>query len=383
MYLLKNKSPLAKRMIITAIILIVFFGLIFGFDGLRHYMMKKFFASYQPPPVTISSSKAKAEIWQPSIRAVGSLVAINGVNVTSQVAGQVIAIYFQSGQFVKMGQLIIKLDDRTDLEDLQNYQAQLKLDQLDFNRQNQLIKSKSVSQQAFDQAQAKLQQSTALVAKTQVLISQKTITAPFDGKIGIRMVNLGQYISPGTPLVNLQSFNPLYVQFSLPQQNLSQLFQGQMLRLKVDAYKGETFFGKVTAINSEVSNLTRNILVQGTIPNIDNRLYPGMFANVHVLLPKQENVVTVPQTAVTFNLFGDSVYVIRHEGSDKSGKPILRVHLQYVKTGERRNNAVAILSGIKTGDDVVTSGQLKLEDGTQVEINNSVNLNNAPSSEPE
>lgn len=360
----RKKFALSRNLIIMIIALVIVFGGIFGWGMVRSIFMQRYFANFQPPPVTISTTKAKTAVWQPFINAVGSVVAINGVQVTSEVPGMVVKINFQSGQLVKQGDSLVQLDIDEDLQDLKNFQAQLALAQITFRRQSILYKGRNVAKADLDQARATLEQAEANVGKTQVLIEKKNIKAPFSGKLGIRMVNLGQFIQAGTGVVSLQSTDPLYVQFTLPEQYLNSLRVGQLIELTVESQGNKIFSGKIDALNAEVSTDTRNILVQATVPNPQYLLYPGMFANVNVILPQQQNVVTVPQTAVIYNLYGDAVYVV------KSGKAYIR----YVTLGERRNNEVAVLKGLQAGEEVVTAGQLKLSDGVAVVVNNSITL---------
>lgn len=368
------QHPLKRRMAIMLIFTVSLFGLIFGFGIIKTILMNRFFAHFSLPPVTISATQAIQENWTPTLDAVGSLVAINGVQVTPEVSGMVTSIDFKSGQMVKAGQPLVQLDDSTDREDLKNLNAQLKLAQANFQRQAELLKTKSTSQASYDDAQAQAEEMQAQVAKTQLLIDKKRIKAPFDGKIGIAQVNLGQYLSPGTPLVNLQSLNPLYANFSLPEQNLPKLYVGQPVEVSVDSYPGKIFKGKITAIDAAIDVQTRNILIQATIPNQDLRLYPGLFANVKILLPTKKQVVTVPQTAISFSLYGNSVFVVVPDGKDKQGKAVYKVHRRYVTTGEQRENKIAVLKGIKANEQIVTSGQLKLDDGVQAYIDNSIQL---------
>lgn len=375
-----TKPPIAKYMRRMIIILAIVFGTLLLFNVVRHLLMQRFFAHFALPTVTISTTKATASSWTPTIDAVGSLVAINGVQVSPEVAGMVTKIYFQSGQMVQKDQSLLQLDDRTDQQDLKNFQAQLNLAQINYNRQVSLVKTNASSQANLDEATAQLQEAQAAVSKTQVLIDQKLIKAPFEGKIGIRNVNIGQYVSPGANLVNLQSLNPLHVQFALPEQYFKSLYVGQSIQFSVDDYSNELFAGKITAIDASVSPDTRNILVEAITANDKLQLYPGMYATIQVLLPTQENVITVPQTAISYSLFGDSVFVVTPEGKDKDNKPILKAHRRYVTTGDRRGDQIAILKGVKAGEDVVNSGQLKLEDGVAVLINNSVKL---PAMSPE
>ncbi len=369
-----EKSLLRKRMITMLIIVIVLFGSIFLINGLRKFFMNRFFAHFSLGAVTISTTTAKQENWVPTINAIGSLVAINGVQVSPEVPGMVTEIFFQSGQVVKAGEKLVQLDDRVDQQDLVNFNSQLTLAQMNYDRQLQLLKTKSTSQASVDSANAELQQAQAGVNKTKILISEKLITAPFAGKIGIREVNLGQYVSPGTALVNLQSLNPLHVQFSLPEQNFKLLSYGQPIAMEVSNYPSEKFQGKITAIDAQVDPITRNILIEATVPNDNFKLYPGMFANVQVLLPTQYKVVTVPQTAVSISLYGSTVYVVEQKDKDENDHPIYKVRQQYVTIGDRRGNEIAILEGLKPGEQVVNSGQLKLDNGTEVKINNNVKL---------
>jgi membrane fusion protein (multidrug efflux system) len=370
-----EKKPSKKPLIIVVILLLIVFGGIFGFGAVRSYFMGQFFAHFAPPPATISTSKVKAETWKPSITTVGSLMAINGVQVTTQEAGMVERINFQSGQVVKKGESLVQLDDSEDLQDLKNYRAQLKLAIITHERQKKLYKYGAVATSGLDQAQAALEQAEAQATKTQIVIGKKNIKAPFDGKAGICLVNIGQYINVGSPLVSLQALDPLHVNFSLPEQNLSKLYVGQPITFTIEAQANKNYEGKITAINSEVNSQTRNILVQATVANPKLELYPGMFANIQVMLPQEQNVIVVPQTAITYNLYGDSVYVIQQDGTDKkTGKPIYKAITKYVTVGDKLDNTVIILKGLNAGEEVVTSGQLKLHNGSEVVINNSVEL---------
>lgn len=370
-----NNKQVTRNMIIMIILLIIIFGGIFGYGLMRSIFTKRYFASFTPPPVIISTTKAQLVTWQPSIASVGSLVAVNGVQVAPELPGVVEKIYFESGQMVKAGDPLVQIDDADDRQDLNNLLAQLKLAEITYHRQSVLYKNQAAARVALDQAVASLDQLRAQVAKTKVIIAKKHIVAPFAGKTGIRLVNLGQYVAAGAPLVSLQSMDPLYANFSLPQQYLQQLFVGQPVQVSVDAFADQIFPGKITAINAEVNSSTRNILVQATIPNPQLKLYPGMFANIEVMQPAQQKVIVVPQTAVTYNLYGNSVYVVKADGKDKSGKPILKAHMQYVTTGDKQGNQTIVTQGLQAGDEIVTSGQLKLSDGAEVTINNSVKLN--------
>lgn len=371
----QKKGPLFKRMIIVIILLVIVFGGIFGWGFVRSYFMKQYFANFTPPPVTISTTKAQAINWEPSIPAVGSMVAINGVTVSPEIPGTISKIFFASGQLVKAGDPLIQIDDSLEQQELKGFQAQLRLDTINYQRQAALYKTQSAAAAALDQARANMQISASNVGKTEVTIIKKHIVAPFAGKVGIRLVNLGQYVAAGTPLVAVQQLDPLYAQFSLPEQYLKNLYVGQPVEVKIDARNGEVFTGKITAINSQIDADTRNILVQATLPNPQYKLYPGLFANVNVLLPQQNKVITLPQTAVNYSLYGDSVFLVV-PGKDKQGKAILQAKLVYVTTGDRRGNEIAITKGLTGGEEVVTSGQLKLQDDVTVVVDNSVNTLN-------
>ena len=380
------KKRLRLPMTLMIIGLVILFGGVFGWDIVKAYFTSKYFANFQPPPMVISATYAKSETWHPYLSTIGDVVAINGVNVTPQLAGQIDKIYFESGQTVQVGQSLVKLNTDLDEQDLKNYQAQLHLANLNFQRQSKLYKTKSVAESALDEAKTTLQQDQALVQKTQVTIEQKTIRAPFAGKIGIRQINLGQYVSPGDTIVSLQSLDPLYVNFTLPEQDYPLLYLGQPVTLTVDAYAKENFQGKITAINSEISNDTRNILIQAIIPNPNLKLVPGMFASVDVILPQQTNVITIPQTAISYSLYGDSVFVLtpqtiptaQNTKQASNTKTIYKATRVYVTIGEERDNVVAITKGLNADQLVATSGQLKLNDGTSVIINNSVDITKIP-----
>jgi len=369
------------------IVLVIVFGGIFGFDALRNHMKNQFFAHYEPPPVTISTAVAKQVSWTPYISAVGSISAFNGVNITAQQAGQVNKIYFQSGEQVKEHQLLIGQNIAIDTQDLKNYEAALQLAKVTFQRQQKLFKTHFVSASAFDESKAKLQEAQTNVDKTKVVIDQKIIKAPFAGKIGIRIANLGQYLNPGDKLTSLQAMNPLRVLFSTPEQYLSQLKIGQTIHVKIDTYPKDTFVGKVIAINSEVNNETRNIQIEANLPNNKLILVPGMFANVKVLMPSKLKVTVIPQTAINYTLYGDSVYIVypdkqpQKKATKKTtakAKPTYIVKRVYVSLGDSRSNLVQVLQGVKPGDVVVSSGQLKLHNNGRVIVNNSANINQAP-----
>jgi membrane fusion protein (multidrug efflux system) len=362
-----------KKMLIYVSIV---FGIIFGLYFAKKMLFSYLFSHYQPPPVTISSTTATSKIWQSFLTSVGTLTAVEGTDISSEASGLVTDIRFTSGQFVKPGEVLVLLDTSVEQAQLKFDQAKLNLAQISFDRNAALMKKNVVSKADFDITASELTEAQANLEQTQARIKQKTITAPFAGKIGIRLINVGQYVSAGTNMATLQSLDPLYVQFNLPEQYLGDLYLQQLVDVTINqnSQNKAVFHGMVTAINSKIDQTTRNILVQATIPNKNLQLYPGMFANVKVWLRERNNVVTLPQTAISYSLHGDSVFLIKADKKKQHGEPVLHVNRQYVKVGEQRGNEIVILEGIKPGDQVVTSGQLKLDNGTRVVIDNSVEL---------
>lgn len=364
-------SPQMKKMLL---IVSIVFGLIFGWYGFKKLFIGYMMGHYTPPPVTISAATAAESSWQSYLTSVGTLTAINGVDISSEASGIIKDIRFQSGQFVKQGDLLVLLDTSVENAQLKDNQSKLKLAEINYERDKTLAKKNVLAQSSLDTSLAKLEEAEAGIERTKAIIRQKTITAPFSGKIGIRQINLGEYVSAGTPMVTLQSLDPLYVQFYLPEQYLSNLYLEQPIDIVVNSTNNLTIHGIITAINAKVDQATRNILVQATIPNKDMQLYPGMFALVKVWLRAQKNVIFLPETAISYSLHGDSVFIIKQEGKDKKDHPILKAYRQYVKVAERRGDKAAIAKGIQVGDQVITSGQLKLQNGTRVVIDNSVEL---------
>lgn len=363
------KTPMSKMLMIVSI----FFVVVFGIYGVKKLVFMWFMANYTPPPITISATKTTTKTWESFVSAVSTLTAINGVDLSSDVSGIVKEIRFNSGQLIKKGDVVILLDATIEQAALKSNQAKLTLANINYEREKKLFEKRVSSQAALDASYAELLQAEAGVESVKAQIKQKTITAPFDGRLGIRLIDLGQYISPGTTMVTLQSTNPLYVRLSLPEQYLSMLYINQPMEIIADFGKGKTAEGKVTAINSKVDPITRSILIEATIPNEKNELYPGMFAMSKVWLKERKDTIVVPQTAISYSLSGDYVFIIKDE-SKKKNQPILNAYRQYVKVGEQRGDEVSILDGLEPNQMIVTSGQLKLQNGTRVLIDNSVKL---------
>lgn len=371
---------LSKRMTILIIVLVIVFGGLVTYNIVRNYMMGNFFAHFEAPAAVVSTVEAKEENWQPVLHSVGSFVAIQGIEINSQVGGIIKTISFESGQYVKQGTPLLVIDDSVEQATLKDAQANLVLQRHNFERQARLLKTGSTSTSDMDAAKASMDRASAIVQQTRNTIAQKHIVAPFDGQLGIRQVSLGQYISPGqTDIVTLESNDPIYLQFYLPEQNFSEIYAGQSIRFIVDSIPGKAFEGKITAINSKIDINTHNILVQAIVNNQqkDNHFsfVPGMFAKVEVLLSEKKNVVVLPQTAVAYTLYGDSVYIVKQEGNDSEEKPVLKVYRQFVKTGEKKGDRVVILEGVKAGEQVVNAGQMKLHNGSKILVNNTIVLN--------
>lgn len=358
---------MVKRLIIVLLALILLFGGIFGW---KYFQMQKMAAraSMPPPPATVAAVAVQRERWQPSLSAVGSLVATQGVFVSNEIAGQVTAIGFESGQAVSAGARLVQLDDEVDRAELDSLMAAQRLAEVQFERASRLVKDTLVSRSDYDEAKATLDSAVALVKSQQARIRKKSIRAPFTGLLGIRQVDIGQYLAPGTAIVSLQSLDPIYAEYSLPERHLGALSVGQPVEITVQAYPGQRFAGRVSAISPRIEAGTRSVRLRATLANTQQRLRPGMFAEVRTLLPQRENVLTLPERAITYNPYGDSVFVIE---SSNGG---LVVRSRQVQTGEVRDGRVEILSGLGDGDQVVSAGQNKLRNGQPVQIDNSVEL---------
>jgi membrane fusion protein (multidrug efflux system) len=351
-------------------------GIVFGVRG---YLGYKAYMS-QKQITTVSEEAAVQETWQPNFTSVGNLDPVQGADISNQVAGNVSAINFSSGQEVAQGQLLVQLDDSNERAQLQGFQAQEKLADLNAQRAHDLFAKKLISQSDVDTADNNLQQARANVANTQADISKKTLRAPFSGHAGIRNVNLGQYLPVGTVIVTLQSLDHMYVSFAMPEQALPLLAPQQKVDLTVDTYPNQHFTGAVNAIDSRVDPASHNIRVQAMIDNPKRQLRAGMFANVTVSSGKPLQVVTVPKASVTYSLYGNSVFIITPDKDKKGddGKPVLNANEVFVKLGDERGTRVTVLEGVKAGDMVVTTGMQKLHKGSTVTIDNSVTPDQNP-----
>jgi membrane fusion protein, multidrug efflux system len=338
-------------------------------------MIKEAIANAPQPPVTVSAEAARTERWTPRINAIGSLRAVTGIDVTAEVGGIIRNINFASGDDVKQGNLLVQIDDRVEQADLQSNLATLKNAESELARQRDLFRRGTVAQSSLDTATARRDEAAASVDKTRAVIDQKRVVAAFSGRLGIRKVDVGQYVSPGMPLVPLQALDQIYADFPLPEQDLARLRLGQDVEIRVDAYPGGIFKGKLDSIDSRVNQDTRSVMVRGLLDNADKELLPGMFANVAVLAGDPVDVVTVPRTAVSYSLYGDSVYIARKPAA-AAGQPapkdeLYEIERRFVRPGVTLDDRVAINEGVKPGEQVVIVGQLKLTQGAKVKIDNS------------
>jgi membrane fusion protein, multidrug efflux system len=361
-----------KRMVIMLVAVAVVFGGIFGFQAFKAVMIKKFIAALSNPPQTISAATAATSEWQPKIEAIGSLRAVRGADLSLEVSGVVESISFSSGDDVQEGATLLKLRTADDVARLESLKAMAELNEITLDRAQRLLKTQAVSQAQLDSDAANLKNAKAQVAQQQAIIEKKILRAPFAGHLGIRAVDLGQYLGAGTPIVTLQALDPIYVDFFVPQQSVDQVRLGQQVAVKVDAYKDQTFAGEISAVNPKVDISNRNVQIRATLKNADHKLLPGMYATVDIAIGSPATYVTLPQTAITYNPYGDTVYVVESKGNDAEGKPHLVARQTFVTIGPTRGDQVAILRGVGEGDMIVTAGQIKLHNGSVVMIDNSV-----------
>ncbi|MBF8755053.1 efflux RND transporter periplasmic adaptor subunit [Pseudomonas guariconensis] len=365
---------LRRRMLIMLAVVLLIVLTLGGIKAFSIYQQIQMFSAPKPP-VSVAAAVAEQRQWQERLPAVGSLKAFQGVELSLEVAGTVKSLHFESGQKVKAGQLLLQLDHDQETALLGTAQADLGLAKVDFGRGSQLVGDSAISRGEFDRLTAQYRRNQAVVDQLKASLAKKSISAPFSGTIGIRQVDVGDYLASGTVIATLQDLSSLYVDFSVPEQALPQLSLGQQVLVQVAAYPGQTFPASLSAINPKVEESTRNLLLRATLANPDGKLLPGMFASLLVLLPDPHPQVVVPESAITYTLYGNSVYVVA-EKKDKSGQvekttdgqPQLVAEQRTVKTGERRDGLVVVGEGLKAGEQVVTAGQLKLTPGAAIRI---------------
>jgi multidrug efflux system membrane fusion protein len=363
----KRPVRMVRWFIIVGLLLALLVGAFVGFNAFRSKMIAQFFATNKPPPASVTVANAKSEVVPNLLRAVGELVAVHQVNVTSDVSGRITDIMFTAGSTVTAGAPLVQLFDAPEQGDLASFKAQATVAQLSLDRAKQLASRQFGPQATVDSAQAAFDQANAGIAKTQAIISQKLVRAPFDGELGVRRVEVGQFLTAGTQIVTLTDLSAVYANFTTTEKESATLKVGQTVRVVVDAYPSRIFEGKITTIEPQINTDTRNIRIQATIENPDHVLKPGMFATTTVVMPDKPAVVTVPETAVDYTLYGDSVYLITEKKADDGNTSLTAVRT-FVRTGDRTDGRVVITSGLKPGDRVVAVGQLKLQSGASVSI---------------
>jgi membrane fusion protein (multidrug efflux system) len=342
--------------------------LVIGIKALQFVKMAK--TPMIMPPTTVSSATVKEEDWAPVLSAVGSISAVQGAVVSAELGGTVSEVNFQNGSVAKKGDVLIKLDTSSENAQLRSAEADLELARQNLERARDLAGRKVISKSELDTAQSAFGQKKGMVDNMHSMTGKKEVRAPFDGQLGIRQVNVGQMINAGKEVVALTSLDPVYVDFALPQQELAKLTSGFEIRVRTDAVGSREFKGKLTAVNSMVDPVTRNVTLQGTLENPDHALRPGMFAKVEVLLPEKRKALVVPGSAISYAPFGDSVFIIEKKKDEKTGKEIEAIRQQFVRVGEARGDFVAITDGLKPNETIVSTGVFKLRNGMSVTIKN-------------
>jgi len=372
---------MAKRLILVlGVMAVVIMAL--GFAKFRQIESAVHAGAFQPPPEAVTSIVTQREQWPASMTAIGTIEAVHGVMVSADLPGTVARINFDSGKAVREGEILVELDTRQERAQLASLEAQRDLAKVNFGRMQELVNAGVISRMDYDQATAQQKATEANVAEIRATIDRKTIRAPFSGILGIRKVNLGQYLPAGSPVVSNQSLNPIYVNVGVPQQAAAQVHVGRNLRVTTEDVAGKVFAGSVTAIDSEVDPTTRNIQVQATLSNPEGKLRPGMFVQVEMPLGASRSVIALPASAINYAPYGDSVFVIT-DLKDPTGKTYRGVRQQFVKVEGARGDQVGVISGLNPGEEVVTSGVFKLRNGAAVQVNNKVQPGNSPAPKPE
>ena len=366
----RRGSRLKRWIIGVGVLLAIFAGLV-AIKGAQIVAMINAGETFVQPPESVTSAQAESFGWQATQGAVGTVLAVRGVTLSAELPGVVSDIRFENGASVKKGQVLVQLDASSEVAQLTGAEADAQLARLTRDRAEKLLAQGANTQSELDAVRARAVQAEAVVAHLKTLVAKKVIRAPFEGRVGIRQVELGQLVSPGNPIASLQSTTPALVEFQLPQQALAKVKQGQKVRIRVDVFPKQTWEGELTTINPEVELSSRNVRMRATVPNADGRLLPGMFANVEVLAEESTPVVAIPATAVLFAPYGDSVFTLS-EGKDAAGKKALLARQQFVRLGERRGDFVEVTSGLTAGQSVVSSGVFKLKNGSAVVLNNAL-----------
>ena len=362
---------MTKRIIFTILGVLLIMGILGGIKGLQIQRMIAIGSQSTPPPETVTTAVVRSESWESLIASVGSLEAVQGVMLTAELPGKVVRIAFEPGTKVQAGDLLIQQDTSSEEAQLRAAKATVALAKIELERSSKLLGKKAVAQAKYDSDDAQYKEAVAQIDGIRASIRKKTIRAPFAGSLGIRLVNLGQNLNEGEPIVSLQTIDPIFVNFSLPQQQLAQVKPGLKVRV-TDAFPGQAIEGEITAISPEVDAATRNIRIQATVANSQERLRPGMFVNVSVVLPSREEVLAIPTTAVLYAPYGDTVFVVDTKKSEKGVEPVNVVKQKIVKLGEKRGDFVASVSGLDKGETIVSTGVFKLRNGQAVVVDNTL-----------
>lgn len=371
-----------KRLLLVLLLFVALGG---GLYGLKAFVAARIAEQRAGglPAQTVSTSEARLESWQPRVEAVGSLRAVQGTDLSLELAGVVQTIEFRSGDRVEAGQLLLRLSADDEIAKLQSLEASAQIAQINYDRSVRQYKAQAVSQATLDNDAATLKSNLAQVVQQQAIVEKKRLRAPFAGRLGIRQVDLGQYLAPGTTVVTLQSLHPIYVDFPLPQQTAARVEVGQVVHARIDAWRDITFPGRVLAVSPKVDTASRTFQARAVIDNPDGRLLPGMFATVEIDAGTPQRLLTLPQTAVTYNSYGSTVFVVDEKSAGTGGRAASTVRQVFVTTGPTRGDQVAILKGLRENDTVVTAGQIKLFEGAPVTVDNSVRPTDDPRPSPQ
>jgi membrane fusion protein (multidrug efflux system) len=378
----RRKSRGILRVFIVLVVLGVLAAGLIGFHQFKSHILKQVITQITSQLPTVATVKATTTDWQPQLSATGTLRASDGAELSAEVSGIVGERHFTSGQDVDAGTLLLRLRPNDDEAKLQQLQATAELDQITYDRDLKQLRAQGVSQATVDTDAGTLKNARAQVAAQQALMAEKFVRAPFAGRLGIRLVDLGQYLAAGTTVVTLQALDPIFADFYLPQQALAEIKVGQAVILHADTYPGRDFPGEIAAINPKVDTSSRMVQVRATVKNTDRALLPGMYVTASVAAGAARKLVTLPQTAISYNPYGSLVYKVVPDGTDANGKPKQKVEQEFVTTGDTRGDQVAILKGVETGEEVVGAGQLKLHNNMGVLINNSVLPTDNPNPKP-
>lgn len=358
------------RIFFAVLCVLLLVGILAGIKTLQIRRMLDQKSKFILPPEVVTTAESELQTWNSTIHAVGTLTAVQGVTVSTEIAGKVASIAFIPGSKVKAGELLIQQDTSTERAQLRAAESAEFLAKLNLDRYTKLLADQNIAQAVYDKADAQYKEAKAQVDAIRAIINKKNIHAPFSGRLGIRLINLGQMLNENDPIVSLQSMDPIFVDFQIPQQQIHALKKGFTVLINSDTLPDQTIKGVITTINPEVDSATRNIRVQATVANAEEQLRPGLFVNVEVLLPEEQKVVVIPATSVLYAPYSDSVFLLKTEKNDQTGKAETVLNQQFIRLGEKRGDFVAVTSGLKEGETIVSTGVFKLRNGQKAVVNN-------------